>query len=111
MSETHAAATVVLLRDGTDGLETLLLRRNAKIGFGGMWVFPGGRVDAADRVGLASDDDLTAARRAAVREAYEEAGLLVDAATLYPIAHWTPPLAAPKRFLTCSSSPRHRRTR
>ena len=45
MSDTHDAATVVLLRDGAGGLETLLLRRNSRIAFGGMWVFPGGRVD------------------------------------------------------------------
>ena len=62
-----AAATVVVLRDGADGLETLMLRRNSKISFGGMWVFPGGRVDEADRAGLAADDELGAARVAAVR--------------------------------------------
>jgi len=45
-----AAATVVLLRDGDEGLETLMLRRNSKIAFGGMWVFPGGRVDAEKNV-------------------------------------------------------------
>ena len=46
-----AAATVLLLRDNTDaGLEVLMLRRNSKIAFGGMWVFPGGRVDADDVV-------------------------------------------------------------
>ena len=43
------AATVILLRDGEDGLETLMLRRNSKLAFaGGHWVFPGGRVDADD---------------------------------------------------------------
>jgi 8-oxo-dGTP pyrophosphatase MutT (NUDIX family) len=94
------AATVVLLRDGADGLETLLLRRNSKIAFGGMWVFPGGRVDPADRAGLAPDDELHAARRAAVREAAEEAGLVVGETHLVPLSHWTPPAMAPKRFLT-----------
>ena len=43
------AATVILLRDAGDGIETLMLRRNSKLAFGGMWVFPGGRVDPADR--------------------------------------------------------------
>jgi len=94
------AATVVLLRDGPDGLETLLLRRNSKIAFGGMWVFPGGRVDPGDRAGLPDDDELHAARRAAVREAAEEAGLVVGEAHLVPLSHWTPPAMAPKRFLT-----------
>jgi len=94
------AATVVLLRDGPAGLETLLLRRNSKIAFGGMWVFPGGRVDPADRIDLPPDDELRAARRAAVREAAEEAGLVVGEAHLVPLSHWTPPAMAPKRFLT-----------
>ena len=48
------AATVVVLRDGDEGLETLMLRRNSKIAFGGMWVFPGGRVDDTDRLTAAA---------------------------------------------------------
>ena len=100
MSATHDAATVILLRDGAAGLETLLLRRNSQIAFGGMWVFPGGRIDDVDRAGLSADDVLGAARRAAVREAREEAGLDVPEPLLIPFAHWTPPPQAPKRFLT-----------
>lgn len=95
-----AAATVILLRDTDDGIETLMLRRNSKIAFGGMWVFPGGRVDDADREGLADDDELGAARRAAAREAHEEAGLVIDVEGLVPFSHWTPPPITPKRFLT-----------
>jgi 8-oxo-dGTP pyrophosphatase MutT (NUDIX family) len=71
-----AAATVILVRDGVEGAETLMLRRSSRLAFaGGMWVFPGGRVDDGDRDGLSDDDELGAARRAAVREAREEAGL------------------------------------
>jgi 8-oxo-dGTP pyrophosphatase MutT (NUDIX family) len=92
------AATVVLVRDGQDGIESLMLHRNSKLAFGGMWVFPGGRVDAADRDGARDDDE--AARRAAVREAHEEAGLVVDAASLAFLSHWLPPSVAPKRFAT-----------
>ena len=99
MSEGIAAATVVLVRDGAGGLETLLLRRNSKIAFGGMWVFPGGRIDDADRH-PSPGDELAAARRAAVREAGEEAGLRIGEDTLVPLSHWTPPALAPKRFLT-----------
>lgn len=95
-----AAATVLLLRDGEDGLETLMLRRNSKIAFGGMWVFPGGRVDEADRAGLADDDDLAHARVAAVREAQEETGLIVKPDEMVPFSHWTPPPVTPRRFLT-----------
>ena len=42
------AATVVLVRDGDGGVEALMLRKNSKITFGGMWVFPGGKIDAAE---------------------------------------------------------------
>jgi 8-oxo-dGTP pyrophosphatase MutT (NUDIX family) len=101
MSEMYEAATVILLRDGERGLETLMLRRNSKLDFaGGMWVFPGGRVDAADRAGLHPQDDLGAARRAAVREALEETGLAITEDVLVPFSHWTPPEVAIKRFLT-----------
>lgn len=99
-SDPVAAATVILLRDGKEGLETLMLRRNSKISFGGMWVFPGGRVDERDREGLAADDDMAAARVAAVREAEEEAGLALEADSLVSLSHWTPPPITPRRFLT-----------
>lgn len=92
------AATVILLRDGDAGVETLMLRRNSKLAFGGMWVFPGGRVDPADHEGAANDYE--AARRAAVREAQEESDLVVAVDDLVPISHWTPPPQTPKRFST-----------
>jgi 8-oxo-dGTP pyrophosphatase MutT (NUDIX family) len=95
-----AAATVILVRDSSAGIETLMLRRNSKIAFGGMWVFPGGRIDEADRAGLDPGDELAAARRAAVREAGEEAGLAVAVGSLVPFSHWTPPAMAPVRFHT-----------
>ena len=88
------AATVVLIRDGATGLETLMLRKNAALAFGGMWVFPGGRVDPGD------GDGEEGARRAAARESREEADLVVDPDTLVPYAHWVPPPVAPKRFAT-----------
>ena len=59
------AATVIPIRDGGQGLEALMLRRNSKIAFGGMWVFPGGRVDPDDRDPTRPDDELATARRAA----------------------------------------------
>ncbi len=92
------AATVVLVRDGGGGIETLMLHKSSKIAFGGMWVFPGGRIDDEDRDG-ASDVE-HAARRGAVREAAEEAGLVVDESSLAWISHWTPPAIAPKRYAT-----------
>jgi 8-oxo-dGTP pyrophosphatase MutT (NUDIX family) len=95
-----AASTVILLRDGSDGLETLMLRRNSKIAFGGMWVFPGGKVDPEDKEGIPDDDDLAAARVAAVREAHEETGLEITIDAMIPFSHWKPPSITPKRFFT-----------
>lgn len=92
------AATLVLLRDGDDGVEVLMLRKTSAIRFGGMWVFPGGRVDPGDR--LPGDDDTMAARRAAAREAREEAGIEVDPGEFLWFSHWTPPPITPKRFST-----------
>jgi len=43
MADTHHAATDALLRDGAGGLETLMLRKNSRLAFAGMWVSPGGR--------------------------------------------------------------------
>jgi len=95
------AATVIVARDGDGGLETLLIRRNTALEFaGGMWVFPGGRIDPGDYLAEAPHDEATAARRAAVREAAEEAGLVLDEADLVPFSHWTAPPISPKRFAT-----------
>jgi 8-oxo-dGTP pyrophosphatase MutT (NUDIX family) len=94
----RAAATIVLLRDAEPGMEVLLMRRNRSAGFvPGAYVFPGGRVDATDAtpevIGLL--DGLTpesavlrlemegaappaiAYYMAALREAFEETGILV----------------------------------
>jgi 8-oxo-dGTP pyrophosphatase MutT (NUDIX family) len=69
------AATVMLLRDahdGVDGVEVFMLRRTTAAAFaGGMYVFPGGKVDEADGEG-----DLGYVI-AAIRECYEEAGVLL----------------------------------
>ena len=87
------AATAVLLRQAPGGIRTLLLRRNPDLPvMGGVWVFPGGRVDAVDRAGAdVPGDGYEAARLAAVREAEEEAGLQVDPRSLVRFSHWTPP--------------------
>lgn len=94
MSETpKPSATVVVVRDGASGLELLLLERNREAG---PWVFPGGKVDANESAHAVE----VAARRAAVREAREEAGLELDADALLAISRWiTPPLSR-KRFDT-----------
>lgn len=100
MTAIRPAATVVLLRDRANGLEVLLLRRHSELEFaGGMWVFPGGRLDAAD-YGDDADDVMAAARRAAVRETREEAGLIVAEERLRYFSHWTTPEGETKRYAT-----------
>ena len=95
------AATVVPLRDGGAGLEVLLLRRSSRGAFGGMWVFPGGQVDRGDvHGGAAGDAEIGAARRAAVREAKEEADLELEESSLVTHSFWLPPAEAPRRFAT-----------
>jgi 8-oxo-dGTP pyrophosphatase MutT (NUDIX family) len=90
------AATVIVLRQGGAGLEVLMLRRDRDLVFaGGAWVFPGGRIDAVD-VATGGDQE-GAARVAAVREAAEEAGLVLDPRDLLRWSHWTPPPESPRR--------------
>lgn len=103
--EAVAAATVILVRDGDPdapgGAEILMLRRDSKLDFaGGLWVFPGGRVDPADYDPEHPDDLDRAERAAAVREAAEEAGLAIEVDSLIRFSHWTPPPQAHKRFST-----------
>ncbi|MCO4744146.1 MAG: NUDIX hydrolase [Proteobacteria bacterium] len=92
-AEARPAATVLLLRDDTElGLEVFMVQRHRKSGFmPSAWVFPGGRVDDRDRReharvlgGRSSveqmEADPVAARAflvAAVRETFEEAGVLI----------------------------------
>lgn len=93
-AQVFEAATVVLLRQTEKGCESLMLAKTKGQSFGGLWVFPGGRVESGDGVGLHG------ARQAAVREAEEETRLKLDPASLVPLSYWVPPPEAPKRFLT-----------
>jgi 8-oxo-dGTP pyrophosphatase MutT (NUDIX family) len=90
------AATVILLRGGTDALEVLLVRRTPEAKFmGGVWVFPGGAVDADDGEG----ED--AVRAAAIRELHEEAGIaLKDPRELVAFSRWITPAEVKIRFDT-----------
>lgn len=93
-AEARDAVTVVLLRDGADGVEAFLLRRVKGMAFaGGMTVFPGGGVDQRDADtsvawagpppewwGSVFGVDASTARAfvcAAVRETFEESGVLL----------------------------------
>src|SRR3954451_17704112 len=90
------AASVILLRGGEDALELLLVQRDPHARFmGGVWVFPGGAVDAHEGEG----DE--AHRTAAVRELAEEAAIEgIDPATLVKFSRWITPAEVKTRFDT-----------
>ena len=92
------AATVILLRDSDRGVETLMLHRTSKVHFGGMWVFPGGRIDPEDYP--ENRDVNIAAQHAAVRETLEETGITIGGDAFAWFAHWTPPAGTPRRYAT-----------
>jgi len=101
------SGTVVPVRDADRGLEVLLLERAGRAGREGPypWVFPGGKVEPADRAradadDADADDAETVARHAAVREAHEEAGLVLAPERLVTISRWITPDMTPKRFDT-----------
>lgn len=95
----QAAATVMVLRSGVDKPEVLLVQRSQRLVFGpGHWVFPGGRLDPADYLAAGSTEQWSAARYAAVREAWEETRLSLPTALLTPLSIWVTPLGPPRRF-------------
>jgi 8-oxo-dGTP pyrophosphatase MutT (NUDIX family) len=79
------AATILMLRDGTAGLEVFMVVRHHQIDFAsGALVFPGGKVDAGDShvrlrcTGVDDADDVSLALQVgAIREAFEECGILL----------------------------------
>ncbi len=79
------ASTVLLLRDGAEGLEVFMVVRHQAIEFAsGALVFPGGRVDPGDRAvagtlpgGAGAAPEAGALRIAAIRETFEESGVLL----------------------------------
>lgn len=121
-----SAATVVLVRDGIEGVETYLMRRVATMAFAPrMHVFPGGRLDDVDRAARisiiggdvhelarrasADPDELRALYSCAVRETLEEVGLdlgtvtcdgtlQVDAQAMPIVDHWVTPEGETRRY-------------
>ncbi len=92
VTEARPAASLILLRDGPDGPEVLLVERNPEQRFmGGAWVFPGGAVQG-DAEGPAA---------AAVRELYEEARIRLPAdARVESFSRWITPAQVKVRFDT-----------
>jgi len=96
------ASTMLLLRDSAQGIEVFMVVRHHQIDFAsGALVFPGGSVDADDHLiakdrssysGGAGLDDLGIAFRvAAIRETFEECGILLarekGSSALVPVTH------------------------
>ena len=80
------SATILMLRDGGEGLEVFMVVRHHQIDFAsGALVFPGGKADPQDfdpalkahLDGAADDDDMRAMQVSAIREAFEECGILL----------------------------------
>jgi 8-oxo-dGTP pyrophosphatase MutT (NUDIX family) len=107
------AATVVLLRDGTDGLQVWLQKRSAGLEFGpNVYAFPGGAVDPDDwECELPPYDLARHAQRwavdialahallsAALRETEEESGVVLPPVSLAPWSRWITPPGLPRRF-------------
>ncbi|MCB1646510.1 MAG: NUDIX domain-containing protein [Pseudomonadales bacterium] len=100
------AATILMLRDGEAGLEVFMVVRHHQIDFAsGALVFPGGKVDEGDAAvrhrcrGVDEADDVTVSLQAgAIREAFEECGILlarklgsdslIDGTTLAALEHY-----------------------
>jgi 8-oxo-dGTP pyrophosphatase MutT (NUDIX family) len=105
--EPRQAASVIVLRDSSQGLQLLLVERTPEARFmAGVWVFPGGAVDhgadgrpATEASGAPRAD--APHRAAAVRELREEAGIvLADAGQLVEYSRWITPARLTTRFDT-----------
>jgi 8-oxo-dGTP pyrophosphatase MutT (NUDIX family) len=92
VTKARPAASLILLRDGPEGPEVLLVERNPEQRFmGGAWVFPGGAV-----AGAAEQPDAAAAR-----ELEEEAGIRLPPGTpVESFSRWITPAQVKVRFDT-----------
>ncbi len=94
-----SAATIMLARDASEGIEVLLLKRNKALKFAaGLWVFPGGKIEM-DEIEKGKDA-IGAAKLAAVRETKEEANVDIAMDSLLFFSHWTTPVVEPRRYAT-----------
>jgi 8-oxo-dGTP pyrophosphatase MutT (NUDIX family) len=90
VTRARVAASVLVLRDASAGLEVLLVQRNPGARFmGGAWVFPGG-------ASAPEEEPLDAA----VREVEEEASIRLGRDRLVPFSRWITPAEVKTRFDT-----------
>jgi len=102
------AATILIARDGANGLEVFMVKRHHQIDFvAGALVFPGGKATKSDfdaeleehAAGISAwSGEMRGLLAAAIREAFEESGILfarsrdsenlIDAAQLHALQHW-----------------------
>lgn len=110
-AELREAATVLCLRDGAAGVEVWLMERARSVGFmPSAWVFPGGRVDAADADAPVLGGDFARVPRAfwaaAARELAEESGVVLRSGEAWDVrgfgvwARWITPEVEPRRYDT-----------
>ena len=91
------AATILLIREGDHGLEILLLKRNSNArNMADVWMFPGGKIDAAD----AGETELERAAVGGLRELFEEANVTLGIESLTTFSHWLTPAGQKRRFAT-----------
>ena len=96
-TDAKPAATVILIRPAGVSVEVLLLKRSEALKhMPGLWVFPGGKVEADDP----GEGDFERARSAAARECHEEAGVALRTDLLAPFSHWLTPVVVKRRFAT-----------
>lgn len=121
------SSTLLLLRDGASGLEVFMVKRHHQIDFAsGALVFPGGKVDPHDRDPRVRtlcdgvndiDEDRLSLAACAIREGFEESGILlargtnglVDGARATELAPWREPLNASQTGLADFLSTEHLR--
>ncbi len=114
------AVSVLPVRDGPEGIEAFVQHRVATMDFAaGALVFPGGRIDPADRArgeALVLPEGIVEAQErawrhtapvpggartllaTAVREVAEETGAVLDPRRLLPWDDWITPVGYPRRF-------------
>lgn len=113
------AATILIVRDGKDGIEVFMVKRHHQIDFvAGALVFPGGKATHADSDAAIAEmadgisawtGEMRALAATAIREAFEESGILlardsrsgkpIDAERVGALQHWRKTLEAGDRTL------------